>query len=278
MKVKVALCIGGTSIRDCSSSLRGAHIAVGTPGRIFDMIDRGALKIKNLKTIVLDEADQMLERGFKEQIVDILQSGMPKDVQLVIFSATLPQEAVDIANKYMRDPLQILVKRDELTLDGIRQFYIKMEEDWKFDTLCDLYDTITISQAIIYCDSRKKVDWLESKLTDNNFKVSAIHGSMTQDERDAIVKDFRAGTSRVLVATDLMARGIDVQQVSLVVNFDLPSDRENYIHRIGRSGRFGRKGVAINFVTDKTQRDLQDIIKYYNTEIVEMPTNIEYFF
>lgn len=277
MGIQVALCIGGTSIRDCADDLRKAHVAVGTPGRIYDMICRGALRVRDLKTIVLDEADQMLERGFKEQIIDILQSGVPKDVQVAIFSATLSEEAVEIAHKFMREPTKILVKRDELTLDGIRQFYIEMEEEWKFDTLCDLYDTIKISQAIIYCGSRRKVEWLEEKLTSADFKVSAIHGSMDQKERDAIVEDFRNGGSRVLVSTDLLARGIDVQQVSLVLNFDIPRDKENYIHRIGRSGRFGRKGVAINFVTKQTWPDLKDIIEYYSTEIVEMPANIEEF-
>merc|ERR1712072_1395051 len=162
----------------------------------------------------------------------------------------LPVEILEMTNKFMQEPIRILVKRDELTLEGIKQFFVAVErEDWKFDTLCDLYDTLTITQAVIFCNTRRKVDWLTEKMREANFTVSAMHGDMVQKERDAIMNEFRQGNSRVLITTDVWARGLDVQQVSLVINYDIPNNRENYIHRIGRSGRFGRKGVAINFVT-----------------------------
>ena len=151
---------------------------------------------------------------------------------------------------------------------------VKTLEEWKLDTLCDLYETLTITQAIIYCNTRRKVDWLTEKMSERDFTVSAMHGDMDQRERDLIMREFRSGSSRVLITTDLLARGIDVQQVSLVINYDLPTNRENYIHRIGRSGRFGRKGVAINFITAGDVRYLRDIEQFYHTQIEEMPMDV----
>jgi translation initiation factor 4A len=187
----------------------------------------------------------------------------------------MPQDVLEVTTKFMRDPVRILVKKDELTLEGIKQFYIAVEkEDWKLDTLSDLYETVTITQAVIFCNTRRKVDWLTDKLTQRDFTVSAMHGDMDQGQRDLIMKEFRSGSSRVLIATDLLARGIDVQQVSLVINYDLPANRENYIHRIGRGGRFGRKGVAINFVTADDVRMMREIEQFYSTQIEEMPMNV----
>lgn len=175
----------------------------------------------------------------------------------------------------MNDPVRILVKRDELTLEGIKQFFVSVEkEDWKFDTLCDLYDTLTISQAVIFCNTKAKVDFLAEKMKENQFTVCAMHGDMDQKERDQVMEDFRSGNARVLIATDIWGRGIDVQQVSLVICYDIPTNRELYIHRIGRSGRFGRKGVAINFVTDEDVSLMRDIERFYSTQIDEMPLNV----
>lgn len=180
-----------------------------------------------------------------------------------------------MTKKFMRNPVEILVKKDELTLEGIKQFFVQVEkQEWKYETLCDLYEVVSISQAVIFCNTRRGVDQLNEHLKSNGFTVSCIHGDMDQKQRDMIMKEFRTCSSRVLITTDLLARGIDVQQVSLVINFDLPKCRENYIHRIGRSGRFGRKGVAINFVTTETERVLKDIEQHYHTQIEEMPMNI----
>jgi len=268
-------CIGGTKVSDDIEMLRrGVHIVVGTPGRVFDMIERRALDVRHVKLFVLDEADEMLSRGFTDQIYDVFRK-LPENVQVGLFSATMPEEVLEMTGKFMNDPKRILVKRDELTLEGIKQFYVAVErEEWKLDTLCDLYETLTITQAIIYCNARRKVDWLTEQLHSRDFTVSALHGDMDQKERELIMKEFRSGSSRVLITTDLLARGIDVQQVSLVINYDLPKDRENYIHRIGRSGRFGRKGVAINFLTGDDVRVLRDIEQFYNTQIEEMPMNV----
>lgn len=275
MNVDCMACVGGTNVRDDMTRLQeGVHIVVGTPGRVFDMINRRALKTDSVKIFCLDEADEMLSRGFKDQIYEVFQH-LPQDTQVVLLSATMPADVLEVTKKFMRDPIRILVKRDELTLEGIKQFYIAVEkEEWKLDTLSDLYETVTITQAVIFCNSRRKVDWLTEKLTQREFTVSAMHGDMEQKQRELIMKEFRSGSSRVLITTDLLARGIDVQQVSLVINYDLPNNRENYIHRIGRGGRFGRKGVAINFATNEDVRMLRDIEQFYNTQIEEMPMNV----
>jgi len=275
LNVQVHACVGGTAVREDIRKLQdGVHVVVGTPGRVYDMINRRYLKLENLRLFVLDEADEMLSRGFKEQIYEVFRL-LPGHIQVALFSATMPTDILDLTSKFMREPVRNLVKKDELTLEGIRQFYISIEkEDWKLETLCDLYETLTITQAIIYCNTRRKVDWLTEKMTGRDFTVSAMHGDMDQKERDLIMKEFRSGSSRVLITTDLLARGIDVQQVSLVINYDLPTNLENYIHRIGRSGRFGRKGVSINFVTANDVRYLREIEKHYNTQIEEMPMNV----
>ena len=269
-------CIGGTSVPLEIKKLQEhpPHIIVGTPGRVKDMIERKILKTRSIKMFVLDEADEMLNRGFKDQIYEIFRN-MNSETQAILLSATMPAEVLEVTKKFMRNPVEILVKKDELTLEGIKQFFVNVEKEaWKYETLCDLYEAISITQAVIFCNTRRRVDELDKHLKEKSFTVSALHGDMDQKTRDCIMREFRTGSSRVLITTDLLARGIDVQQVSLVINFDLPKNRENYIHRIGRSGRFGRKGVAINFVTTETERILKDIQDFYNTQVEEMPMNI----
>ena len=276
LKVKAHACIGGKSVGQDIKVLEQnqAQIVSGTPGRVFDMIKRRFLRTGKIKTLILDEADEMLGQGFKEQIYDVYRY-LPADTQVVLVSATLPRDVLEMTGKFMTDPVRILVKREKLTLDDIKQFYVNVEkEEWKFDTLCDLYDTLTITQAVIFCNTRKKVDWLTGKMRENNFTVSSMHGEMPQAEREVIMGEFRKGETRVLITTDVWARGIDVQQVSLVINYDLPFKRESYIHQIGRSGRFGRKGVAINFVKEDDVRGLKDIERFYSTRIKEMPSNV----
>jgi ATP-dependent RNA helicase len=275
MNVSVHCCIGGKNIGEDMKKLDlGVSVVSGTPGRVFDMIQRRNLRTRNIKMLVLDEADEMLSKGFKEQIYDVYRY-LPPATQVVVVSATLTNDVLAITKKFMTDPIRILVKRDELTLEGIKQFFVAVEkEEWKFDTLCDLYDTLTITQAVIFCNTRRKVDWLTEKMRKANFTVASMHGEMTQQERDSIMQSFRNGENRVLITTDIWARGIDVHNVSLVINYDLPNNRELYIHRIGRSGRFGRKGVAINFVKSDDIRILRDIEQFYSTQIDEMPMNV----
>ncbi|ORM39520.1 DEAD-box ATP-dependent RNA helicase 34 [Babesia sp. Xinjiang] len=273
--VEVHCCIGGKRVSDDIKALEsGVHIVSGTPGRVNHMIADRHLNTRNIKQLILDEADEMLNRGFKDQVYSVYRY-LPPTIQVVLVSATLPQEVVDITQRFMNNPFRVLVKRDELTLDGIKQFFVAVEkEQWKFDTLCDLYESLIITQAVVFCNTREKVDWLAKRMQDSNFTVCKMHGDMSQKERNDIMQQFRRGESRVLISTDIWGRGLDVQQVSLVVNYDLPTNRENYIHRIGRSGRYGRKGVAINFVKDDDIRVLRDIEQYYSTQIDEMPMNI----
>ncbi|KAK6921448.1 DEAD/DEAH box helicase domain [Dillenia turbinata] len=284
INIQAHACIGGKSVGEDIRKLEyGVQVVSGTPGRVCDMIKRRTLRTRAIKLLVLDESDEMLSRGFKDQIYDVYRY-LPPELQVVLISATLPNEILEMTNKFMTDPVRILVKRDELTLEGIKQFFVAVErEEWKFDTLCDLYDTLTITQAVIFCNTKRKVEWLTQKMRSCNFTVSSMHGDMPQKERDAIMNEFRSGETRVLITTDVWARGLDVQQartstifyfVSLVINYDLPNNRELYIHRIGRSGRFGRKGVAINFVRNDDIKILRDIEQYYSTQIDEMPMNV----
>jgi translation initiation factor 4A len=274
MKVKVHAFIGGTSLKtDIKNLSDGVHIVVGTPGRVLDMINKNILKLSTLKLFVLDEADEMLSRGFLDSIKQVI-SYIPETCQIALFSATMPKEIVAITSKFMNNPAKILVKKEELTLEGIRQYYIPMKKEWKLEILLNLYKMMEITQAIIYCNSKKTVDFVSDELTKKGFVVSAMHSELPQQERDKVMKEFRTGASRVLVTTDLLARGIDVYQVSLVINYDIPRQRETYIHRIGRSGRFGRKGTAINFVTPEDKDELENIQKFYNTSIEELPSDL----
>eukprot|EP01086_Lenisia_limosa_P004069 TRINITY_DN18_c0_g1_i1.p1 TRINITY_DN18_c0_g1~~TRINITY_DN18_c0_g1_i1.p1 ORF type:complete len:392 (-),score=165.16 TRINITY_DN18_c0_g1_i1:145-1254(-) len=275
MDAKVHACIGGTNVREDMARLaEGVHVVVGTPGRVNDMINRQALKVDTLRMFCLDEADEMLSRGFKEQIYDIFVN-LPESVQVVLLSATMPVDVLEVTEKFMRNPIRILVKKEQLTLEGISQYRVAIDkEEWKFDTLCDLYETLTITQAIIFVNTRRRVEWLTEQMRAKDFTVSCMHGEMSQEKRDLIMRQFRAAASRVLITTDLLARGIDVQSVSLVINYDLPTDKENYIHRIGRGGRFGRKGAAINFVTSEDIGALQEIESFYQTAIEDLPVNI----
>jgi len=275
LQISSHACVGGTLVRDDIRTLReGVQVIVGTPGRVTHMIQSDVLNLTPVKLFILDEADEMLSRGFKEQIYEIFQH-LPNKVQVCLVSATMPDEILEISQRFMRSPVRILVKKDEVTLEGIRQFYISVErEEWKLETLCDLYETLTITQAIIYCNLKSRVDWLKDKMGQRDFTVSSMHGNMTGPERELIMREFRSGSSRVLITTDLLARGIDVQQVSLVINYDMPGNRENYIHRIGRSGRFGKKGVAINLVAQADVQALREIERYYGTTVHEMPQNV----
>jgi len=269
------LMIGGTSIENDIYTLDNTppHIVIGCPGRIHDLLKRRKLNIKSLQLIVLDEADEMLSVGFKEQIYNIFEY-LPKDVQVALFSATIPHELNNLTNKFMRNPINILVKSEQLTLEGIQQYYIAIENDsHKYDALKDLYSAISVSQCIIYCNSVKRVDDLYNAMSTEDFPVCQIHSNMDKDARDKSYRDFKNGKFRVLISSNVTARGIDIQQVSTVINFDLPKCIHTYIHRIGRSGRWGRKGVAINFITSHDTEKIKEIEQYYSTIINELPAS-----
>lgn len=276
MNLKVLSATGGNQLRNDISTLKaGAQFIVGTPGRIFDLIRRGDLSVEHIKYVILDEADQMLEDLFAEQIKAILDNKFPSTTRLALFSATMPQNVIEIAEHYLSNPARMLLPPDEVTLDGIKQYYVELErEDWKLPVLLDLYQQIAVNQALIYVNKRQKAEWLAKQLSAQGFTLEYIHGEMEVGERKKRMDDFRSGTVRVLISTDLLARGIDVQQVSLVVNYELPVQRENYVHRIGRSGRYGKKGVAVNLVYGDERNTLKEIERHYSTTISELPEDL----
>ncbi|KAK1673870.1 helicase superfamily domain-containing protein [Colletotrichum godetiae] len=272
MNVKCHACFGGNSVHDNIMALEdGPQVVVGTPGRIHDMIQRRILKTNAINMFILDEADEMLSRGFTEQIYNIFQL-LPQSTQVILLSATMPQDVLEVTTKFMHDPIRILVKQDPP--EGIKQFCIMVEkEEWKLNTLFDLYNSITTSQTIIFCNTRKKLEWLTENLKSRNHPFSAMHGDMTAIQRATIMKEFRSGSTRFLIATDLLARGIDIQQIPLVINYDLPANHENYIHRVGRGGYLGWKGIAINFVTPNDTYLIRKIEHFYATDIDEITTD-----
>lgn len=267
--------IGGSSIEDDVNDIRQnvPHIIVGCPGRVYDMIRRRHISTSKIISVIIDEADEMLSSSFKSQIYDIFQY-LNSNVQIALFSATLPEHIFQMTEKFMRDPIKIIVKAESLTLEGIKQYFIALEDDrHKYLTLKDLYQYISVSQCIIYSNSVKRVQDLYEAMVEDNFPVCCIHSNMSKIDREKAIKDFRSGSARVLISSNITARGIDIQQVSVVINFDIPRDIHTYLHRIGRSGRWGRKGTGINFITRRDIVKLKEIEQYYHTEIVELPSN-----
>jgi len=273
--LKLQLLVGGTSVISDIEGLteQKPHIVVGCPGRTFDMIKRGHLITKDLNIIVIDEADELLSSGFKEQIYNIFQY-LSSSTQVCLFSASMPEEVEKLTEKFMNEPEKILVKSEMLTLEGIEQYHVALDNDGdKFDCLKDLYASLSVSQSIIYCNSIKRVDDLYDAMTNDSFAVSKLHGNMEKNERTTAYENFKNGKSRILISSNVTARGIDIQQVSTVINFDLPKSVHTYLHRIGRSGRWGRKGVGINFVTRFDLAHLKSIEQFYHTTIEELPAS-----
>jgi len=249
------------------------HIICGCVGRVLDMTMRGKIKLNNVRILVLDEADVMLSSVFKEQVHSIFDY-LHRDVKIALFTATLPAYMQPLLNKIMQDPVIIQVKPEALTLDGIRQYYLSVNNDKdKFEQLKDLFRHLSLSQTIIYCNSVKRVEDLYNSMNIEGYAVSMIHSNMTPDMRKKNFSDFKEGNTRVLISTDVTARGIDIQQVSIVINYDLPKCVHKYLHRIGRSGRWGRKGVGINFVTYHDQHKMQELEYFYQIKIKVLPEN-----
>jgi len=273
--LNVQLLIGGTSTEDDVTDLKanGPQVLIGCPGRVHDILRRQPAVGRGMQMLVLDEADEMLSAGFNEQIYNIFQQ-LNANVQVCLFSATMPPELHSLSDKFMRDPVRILVKSEMLTLEGISQFHVALETDHdKYATLKDLFMRISVSQCIIYCNSIRRVSDLAEAMMNDGFPVCCIHSGMEKDVRDKAYQEFRSGAHRVLISSNVTARGIDIQQVSTVINFDMPRDVHTYLHRIGRSGRWGRKGSGVNFVTRRDFRKLKEIESYYGTSIPELPAN-----
>jgi len=276
MGINTYAAMGKTPVRDDIRSIdRGVQFLIGTPGRIYDLINRRAFGTEHIKVIIVDEADQMLEDRFREQLQCILGMGFPPTTRCALFSATMNADVVEFAKSLLDDPVRILIPPEEVNLKGIRQFRVDLErEDWKFEVLLDLYKNLNIAQALIYCNKRQKAEWLAEKMTAAGFPITCIHGDMDVKDRMDRMTSFRKGETRVLISTDLLARGIDVQQVSLVVNYELPNQMDNYIHRIGRSGRYGRKGTAINLISTDDMRLMKDIEEFYAINVERLPEDL----
>lgn len=274
--LKVQCLYGGSIIEEGSSfsNKNIPHVICGCPGRVYDMMRRDKISSKKIKTIILDEADEMLSSGFKEQVYNIFQY-LNSEIQVILVSATLPESIHSIIGKIMRNPVQISVRKEMLTLEGIKQFFIAVDDDrQKYSTLKDLFSYLSIAQCIIYCNSIKRVQDLYEAMKEDEFPVCRIHSNMDKTDRENAFNDFRFGKSRVLISSNVTARGIDIQQVNIVINFDLPKCVNTYLHRIGRSGRWGRKGVGINFITRRDVMKMKEIEQHYSTQITEMPSEL----
>lgn len=276
MNLQVLCAVGGNPLRDDIRQLEGgAQFIVGTPGRVFDLVNRNVLDRSEIRVLIMDEADQMLEDLFYKQVMCILEKGFPEKTRVALFSATMPEQVVEVANKILNDPVRVLIKPAAVRLEGIQQFFVPLDrEDHKFECICDLYKNLNISQAVIFCNKRQKAEMLAERMTAQGYPVTCLHGELEKPERTRRMKQFIEGSTRVMVATDIIARGIDVQQISLVINYELPTNRENYVHRIGRAGRFGRKGTTINMLLPEEEGMMKDISEHYDMKVVPLPDSI----
>jgi translation initiation factor 4A len=270
---KSQLLVGGTYTENDITALKqdSPHIIIGCPGRIYDILRRKHINLDLVKLLILDEADEMLSSGFKEQVYNIFDL-LPRNIQKALFSASMPPTITELISKFVINPIKIIVKSEQLTLEGIKQYFVSLENDaMKYDTLKDLFSTFSVAQCIIYCNSVTRVSDLYEAMNNDGYPVCLIHSNLDKSTRQTNYDDFRRGKFRVLISSNVTARGIDIQQVSTVINFDIPKCVHSYLHRIGRSGRWGRKGIAINFITRRDYKQLKDIEQFYQTNINELP-------
>lgn len=272
--IRVMPIYGGQPIeRQLRGLKQGIQIVIGTPGRVMDHMRRGSLKLDNLNFFVLDEADEMFDMGFRQDIEMILQD-VPEERQSLFFSATMAKEIMDFAKKYQNNPEVVKVVNKELTVPKVKQVYLELRNDIKTEILSRLLDIKNPRLTVVFCNTKKKVDELTSELQSRGYFADGLHGDLKQNQRDTVMDKFRNNTIDILVATDVAARGIDVDDVDMVVNYDMPQDNEYYVHRIGRTARAGRTGTAISFVTSREYGNLKQIEKYTKTKIekISIPT------
>lgn len=261
---------GGQSIdRQIRALKNRPQIIIGTPGRVMDHMRRHTLKFANLRMIILDEADEMLNMGFREDIDTILK-GVPEERQTILFSATMPEEILDLTKKYQKDPLYVKISHKALTVPSIEQYYLMVSSTSKPEILSRIIDTKDITLALVFCNTKKRVDELTSELQSRGYAAEALHGDLRQEQRDKVMAKFRSGQIDILIATDVAARGIDVDDIEAVFNYDLPSDDEYYVHRIGRTGRAGKAGIAYSFVVGREINKLKDIQRFTKAVITPM--------
>jgi len=258
----------------------GQHIVVGACGRVFDMISKRHLRVDDIRTLVIDEADDLVGSKSSDQVFDICRC-LPPTVQICLSSATMTLRTIEAMRSRMPHAAQVMMASDSISAPMVKHTYVSMDkEEWKLDTLCDLYESlIACGQSIVFVNTRRKVDYLADQLSKRDFCVSTFHAELDQKERELVMREFRSGSSKVLITTDLLCRGIDVQQTRIIINYDLPSSPAVYLHQAGRSGRFGRKGVVVTFVAGAQQlEDLQALVQQYQLQVEEMPMDIlDYF-
>jgi ATP-dependent RNA helicase DeaD len=270
LSVKTVAVYGGQPIYGQMQDLQNTvHIIVGTPGRVIDHISRGTLLLDKVRTVVLDEADRMLDMGFRDDIEFIL-SRTPSERQTLMFSATMPNEILELASTQMYNPEKILISRDEIAVEEIEQLYRVVDPDRKFQALLDIMAQRNVTRALIFCSTKIGADRLAGKLSRSRRDVAAIHGDLTQPQRERALENFRKGRVRFLVATDVASRGLDIEGVTHVVNYDLPNDPTMYFHRIGRTGRAGASGIAVTLVSHREIGELKRIQGMTNTRMHEV--------
>lgn len=277
--LRVQTLYGGQNMEDFGSSdfskRLHPHVICGCAGRVLDMMQRNRITSRKIKMVILDEADEMLSSGFKEQVYQIFQH-FNNNIQVALFSATIPESIKPIVDKIVRNPVKISVKMEQLTLEGISQYYVAIEDDrQKYLALKDIYSNLSVSLCIIYANSVKRVTELYDAMIEDGFPVCCIHSNMDRTTRENSFKDFRQGKFRVLISSNVTSRGIDIQQVGTVINFDIPKCVHNYLHRIGRSGRWGRKGVGINLITRRDFFKLKEIERHYDIKVKELPADLK---
>lgn len=267
-----ALLIGGHTLQEDIQQLKSSpHMIIGSIGRVLDMLQRKYIHSDFIKVLILDEADELLSSGFIDALYDIFRY-LKENIQIGMFTATLPEHVEDISKRFMRDPVRLLLKSSELSLEGIKQYKIVLQNDrQKYDTIKDIFNSISVTQSIIYCNTIQRVEYIAKQMKNDHFSVIEIHSNMNNKERLTRLEEFKRGKARVLISSDITSRGIDIQQVGVVINYDIPNDKYNYLHRIGRSGRWGRKGIAINFVTPRDLQKIRFIELHYSIEIEDMP-------
>ena len=272
--VKLLPVYGGQDIRQQIQGLRGAQIVVGTPGRVMDHMRRKTIKMDHVQMVVLDEADEMLKMGFREDM-EVILGAIEHPHQTCLFSATMPQEILDITEQYQCNPELIKVAVKELTMERITQYYYAVKREYKTKALTRLMDFYQYKKSIVFCNTKAMTDELATELKKNGYHAEALHGDLSQKQRDIVMKNFRTGATNVLIATDIAARGIDVDDVEAVFNYDIPQETEYYVHRIGRTGRAGREGVSHTFCKNKEFRKIREIENICNSKMEErtIPTS-----
>lgn len=273
-----AVCVyGGQSINVQADELRKKPaIVAGTPGRIMDLFERRILDLSNVETVILDEADKMFEMGFREDIERIL-SFLPSPRQTLLFSATMNPEIKQLAKRHMTNPLEINLSQDTLTVEGVKQFYMMVDPRKRVSALVEILQTQQVSKGVVFCQTKRTVDWLSRELYKRRIPSVAMHGDFSQAQREKMLDLFKRGKSHLLIATNVAARGLHIEGISHVINFELPQEDETYIHRIGRTARQGEKGVAITFLTNVMELEhLQRIQRIANTMVEEIPSRFKY--